>query len=407
MEKIANVSETLGYALRALRRECLEFRFDYPLAIDFAAGPKDSLHYYLYSEELSWSVMSMDPEGIPRARNRLAGLVYRPAYIAWWGLVNLGHYLRHHDEPSREAFLKQVNWLEAHADLRPDGSVVWMNHFDCLQGQTLYRAPWVSAYDQGLVISALVRGYRLTAKPELLNLLAGASRVFTLGVDEGGVREPVFSGCLYSELPGKSIPGIQDGFMSALLGLYDLFVQTEDPSVKKLFDEGVLGLKTMLPAWDYRKRWSWYGSHAYLCPPAYHWLNRILLEILARLANESVFAEYAEAWRPDRLSAIARAEIFAMFVLTKNACRVRNKTWMLNLAKARAGSLKQANAAAQTGPGKNSVETSAAEAGRVAARTVRLKPCPSTSGVLPKAVPATTINPLTDSLELTTRTAAP
>jgi hypothetical protein len=80
---------------------------------------------------------------------------------------------------------------------------------------------------------------------------------------------------------------------------------------------------------------------------------------------------------------------------------------MLNLAKARAGSSTEANAAAQTGLGKNSVETSAAEAGRVAARKARLKPCPSLSGVLPKAVPATTINPLIDSLELTTRTAAP
>jgi hypothetical protein len=378
MDKTTSFSESLRYALRALRRECLQFRFDYPLEIDFAAGPRDSLHYYLYSEELSWSIMSMDPEGIPRARNRLAGLVYKPAYIAWWGLVNLGHYLRHNDDRSRDAFLKQVNWLETHADIRPDGSVVWMNHYDCLQGQTLFRAPWISAYDQGLAISALVRGLRLTGRPQLLSLLLGASRVFAQVVNEGGVREPVSAGCLYSELPGKSIPGIQDGFMSALLGLYDLFVETEDPVIRKLFDDGVLGLKTMLPCWDYRKRWSWYGSHAYLCPPSYHWQNRILLEVLAGLTQESVFAEYAEAWRPDRLSALARSEIFAMFLLTKNVCRVRNKTWMLNLAKARATSSMDATGSAQPGLGKN-------------------------SGDLPSA----NINPLIDSMELTTRTAAP
>ena len=146
MGKTKNSLESLRYALRALRRECLQFRFAYPLDIDFEAGPKNSLHYYLYSEKLSWSVMSMDEQGIPRARNRLSGLIYKPAYIAWWGLVNLGHFLRHSDEPSRAAFLKQVDWLESHATVRDDGSVVWMNNYDCLQGQTFFRAPWVSAF---------------------------------------------------------------------------------------------------------------------------------------------------------------------------------------------------------------------------------------------------------------------
>jgi hypothetical protein len=41
--------------------------------------------------------------------------------------------------------------------VRADGSVVWPNNFDCLQGKTFLKAPWISAYDQGLVISALVR----------------------------------------------------------------------------------------------------------------------------------------------------------------------------------------------------------------------------------------------------------
>ena len=327
--------EALGYALRALRREVLEFSFAYPLDVDHEAGPKDSLHYYLYSEKLSWSIMCMDPTGVPRVRNRLTGVVYKPAYIAWWGLVNLGHFLRHHDEASRDAFIRQVDWLEAHALVRSDGSVVWVNDYDCLQGKTLLRAPWVSAYDQGLAISALVRGYRLTKRPHILELLRGASRIFTLGVDEGGVRNALHSGALYSELPGQSIPGIQDGFMTALLGLHDLFVETEDPAVKMLFDDGIAGLKAMLPAWDYRKRWSWYGSRGYLCPPSYHWQNQALLEVLGSLTGESALAEYAEAWKPERLSRFERAEIFVLFLLTKNVSRIRNRTWRLNVATAR------------------------------------------------------------------------
>jgi D-glucuronyl C5-epimerase-like protein len=324
------------YALRALRDEFLRFRFDYPLETDPDAGPKESLNYYLYSDKLSWDIMSMDPVGVPRARTRLAGVVYKPAYIAWWGLVQLGHFLRYQDEASRESFLRQVNWLESHAVVRADGSVVWTNNFDILHGRTLLKSPWISAYDQGLAISALVRGYRLAPRRHLFELLQGATQIFIRDVSEGGVREPLDSGALYSELPGGGIPGIQDGFMSSLLGLYDLYVETENPATGKLFTDGIKGLRAMLPAWDYRHRWSWYGSRAYLSPPPYHCLNRALLEVLGRLTSDPVFAEYGEAWRPERLSTVERAEIFVTFLVSKNACRLRHRTWRLNQAKVQA-----------------------------------------------------------------------
>jgi hypothetical protein len=328
--------EALGYAFRALRRELLGFSFAYPLEIDPAGGPKDSLHYYTYSEKLSWSIMRMDPNGVPRVRNRLTGTVYKPAYIAWWGLVNLGHYLRHRDEPSRDNFLKQVDWLEANAVTRPDGAVVWHNNWDILHGPTLLKAPWISSYDQGLAISALVRGYRMTGRPNLLQLLRGASRVFSLECNEGGVRDSFPAGAVYSELPGQPVPGIQDGFMTSLLGLYDLYIETRDPAVKALFDHGIAGLKASLPVWDYRKKWSWYGARGYLCPPSYHWLNRLLLQVLGRLTGESMLLEYANAWNPGRLSLFGRTEIFVFFQLTKNAARVRNRTWSLSPARVRA-----------------------------------------------------------------------
>ncbi len=319
--------ERLRYALRALREEIFQFRFGYPLDIVPEAGPRESLHYYLYSEKLSWSVMSLDPEGVPRARGRLMGLVYKPAFIAWWGLVNLGHFLRHHDEASKEIFLTQVKWLEANAVLRADGAVVWPNRFDCLQGATLLKAPWISAYDQGMVMSALVRGYRITAQPHLLQLVQGATKVFGLDVQDAGVRISVGSRTLYTELPGAPAPGILDGFMTSLLGLYDVWMQTGDSEVRHLFTMGVEGLKYMLPRWDYRNKWSWYGSHAYLCPPPYHYLNRALLTVLLRLTSEPSLGKYAENWDPVRLTVLGRMEIFVGFVLTKNACRIRHKTW--------------------------------------------------------------------------------
>jgi hypothetical protein len=325
--------ESLRYAIRALRREIVEFRFHYPLEVDIKAGPKESLHYYLYSENLSWSIMSMDPSGIPRVRGRLYGEVYKPAYVAWWGLVHLGHFLRHDDQASRDIFLKQVDWLEAHATIRPDGAVLWPNSFDCLQGATLLKAPWVSAYDQGMVISALVRGYRMMGRPKLLELLRGASRVFELAVDEGGVRIPLATGALYTELPGAAVPVILDGFQTALLGLYDLFSETGDSRVERLFHDGIQGLTATLAQWNYRGKWSWYGARAYLCHPAYHHLNRLQLLTLARLSSDAALSQCADRWNPERLTKLELAEIYLGFLLTKNANRIKHKTWRQNRKK--------------------------------------------------------------------------
>jgi hypothetical protein len=80
---------TLRCALRALRREFLGFSFSYPLEMDEAAGPADSLHYFLYSSRLKWEHMRMGPDGIPRTWGRTTGTNYWPAYVAWYRWLNL------------------------------------------------------------------------------------------------------------------------------------------------------------------------------------------------------------------------------------------------------------------------------------------------------------------------------
>ena len=326
MPKRTESFESLGYAIRAIRKEVFGFQFAYPLEIVSEAGSKDSLHYYLYSDSLSWEAMRLDAAGVPRTWERTSGTNYWPGYIAWYGLVNLGHYLRRRDQMNLDIFLKQVGWLEHHAVVK-DGAAIWPMTFDHLVQPVLLRAPWVSAHVQGLVISALVRGWRITRNPYLLELLTKSARVFESDVEDNGLRVHVNEHVLYTEVPGYPPPGILDGFMTGLLGLYDLFVETGNSKIGELFTAGVDGLKYMLPTWNYRNKWSWYGSRAYLCPPAYHCLNRLLLATLARISNESCFAECAKSWDPNRLSPLERTEIFLAFVSTKNACRIKHRSW--------------------------------------------------------------------------------
>jgi hypothetical protein len=275
--------------------------------------------------------MRLDSDGIPRAWYRTTGAQYWPAYVAWYGLVHLGSYLRRGERASLDVFLKQVSWLERNAVLREDGAVVWPMEFDYPMGSVVLKAPWVSAHAQGLAISAVVRGWRVTRRIELLKLLTNAAQVFALNVEDNGVRVLVNGRVLYTEFPGGPLPGIQDGFMTSLLALYDLFVETGNAVVGEYFRQGIEGLRYALPRWDYRKKWSWYGSRAYLCPPAYHCLNRLLLQVLAGLSQEPAFADYAGYWDPDHLSVLDRAEIYTAFLVTKNLSRLRHRTWTYKL----------------------------------------------------------------------------
>jgi len=322
------VLDSLSCAATAIRSEIVDFDLDYPLEIDLDAGVKDSLHYYRYSDALAWRARRTDADGIPRAWYRTTGARYWPAYSAWYGLVNLGHYLRRRDERFLEAFLRQVDWLEQNAVTRDDGAVVWPMTFDYQVGETRLRAPWVSAHAQGLAISALVRGWRVTKRSALLDLLAGSARIFELDDARQGIRLQSRGSVLYTEVPGGPPPGILDGFLTSLLGLYDLFVETGDPSVGRLFDDGLAGLASVLPEWDYRHKWSWYGCHNYLSPPAYHCLNRLLLGVVAGLGDAPQLAVRAEEWNPAHLAPTERAEIYLLFLVTKNACRIRHRTWM-------------------------------------------------------------------------------
>jgi len=315
MIRFPSISAT-ALAYKTLKMEILGFNFSYPLEVDLSAGPRDSLNYYLYSDQLTWETLRMDENGIPKAWSRTTGTNYWTGFIAWYALVELGHFLRDKGSEHLVAFQKQINWLEEHASMRQN-ALVWTMDFDNPESGTHLRAPWVSAHAQGLAISAMVRGLRINRKTDLLEKLLLSANIFDLSVTDGGIRTEFEGSVFYTEIPGGPVPGILDGFLTSLLGLYDLYIETQDANVLRLFGEGIEGLKQLLPRWDYRTKWSWYGCREYLSPPPFHCLNRLLLSALARLTGERVIAQYAERWDPANLSNLEKAEIYSTFLLTK------------------------------------------------------------------------------------------
>ena len=311
------------FAAKAIAEDTVGFRFAYPIQIVPEAGPRESLHYYIYSDRLFFNAMELDDEGVPYQRARLLGKFYNPAYIAWYGLMKLEQSLQFGRNSSAE-FETQFHWLVKHAVRQADRSVVWHFPVDHVEGKCNLKAPWISVMIQGLALSVLVRAHRLGFRNiDLMELCRSATMVYSRTIEQGGVRTLEDGHVSYEEYPGYPLARVLDGSLFGLLGLYDLWVETQDNDVKRLFEEGIDGLSHTIHVWNFKNNWSWYGSHGYLCPPHYHTLNRMLLTAVAAVSANERLASQAALWNPDGLTPPQRARVFLLFVWLKQWSRLR------------------------------------------------------------------------------------
>jgi len=313
----------LPWALAAVWNELFRFRFAFPIDVVDDAVQPGTCRYYLHSETLFSDHLSHDDAGVVVRAYRAQGRQYNPVFIAWSALMSLERYYRDSNPDHLKTFHAQVQWLRANAVTRPDGTTVWPYKFDWREGRCRLKAPWISAMSQGLGMSVLVRAFRLTRDDGLLPLCEQSARVFERSVEDGGVRTREGTHVLYEEYPGYPLARVLDGFLFSLLGLYDLARELQSSRIRQLFEEGIDGLKFKLADWDYRGKWSWYGTHGYLCPPHYHRLNGTLIRILGRLTGDPLLVRYGEKWNRRRLSYLDKAEIFVLFAVTKNLARLR------------------------------------------------------------------------------------
>lgn len=283
-------------------------KLDYPIDINQDAQMK----YHIQSAELFQSAIVFDEHGVPKNDYGKEGLgvQYNPAYIGWYALSLLNDA---QDQPDQEQklmqkFWQQIEWMKHNTVERKIGEesiYIWEYNFDYAGGKyrTILKAPWYSAMAQGLIISALVRAHRIDSDGGWLELAMKGMKCFGHEVKGGGVKvslegrgkgEGIDKGflvlpldsvsdlksVLYEEYPVYPYASVLDGFLFALLGLFDLYQETKDQSVKKLLDEGLLGLETYLPRWNFINIWSYYGSHGILSNALYNTLNYRLLEVV-------------------------------------------------------------------------------------------------------------------------------
>jgi D-glucuronyl C5-epimerase C-terminus len=168
------------------------------------------------------------------------------------------------------------------------GGIAWEYYFAFGGG----RPPWVSGLAQGTGIQSLARTARRMGRgDEVYPLLRTALGVFKTPTPEG-VRVPTSDGAeyaLYSFAPNLHVI---NGFVQALVGLYDLGKIAGDTDAQALYVEGERVARRTLPTFD-TGAWSLYsrGSVEHESDLSYHQLLRSFLRSMCSRTEDPVYCD--------------------------------------------------------------------------------------------------------------------
>lgn len=261
--------------------------------------------------------------GVPSYRYK-DGYHHNPAYICWWALLNLNQYVKTKNKKNLDAFLIQADWLEKNAKRWGKG-MVWTYDFDWNEGKAILRKPWISAMSQGLAMSVLTRAYKITHEKRYLETARSALPPFSIEVRKHGLMTKDGSLVFYEEYPAYPLARVLDGYIFALLGLHDLHKIGKDKMAGQLFTKGAQSLLLSLHRWDWKGKWSWYGTRGLLSTPHYNRLNSRLLSVLHDITGKAGFLRWSMAWDEDNKSILERAYCRTGYLCSAGRLIVRNR----------------------------------------------------------------------------------
>ena len=135
------------------------------------------------------------------------------------------------------------------------GGIAWeyLFHFD---GGV---PPWTSGLSQGTALQVLARAWSRFKEPADLAAAQQALGIYRHSPPQG-VRVATKAGALYAEYTYAPSDRILNGFVQAVVGLYDYTAITRDPVGLKLFEEGDAEARAEVPHYD-TGHWSLYDQY--------------------------------------------------------------------------------------------------------------------------------------------------
>lgn len=277
---------------------------------DFKPYQVDGI-YPFWSE--NWTAfepkLRFDSSGVPFAIYR-TGTAYNPVTVAIFGLLAYNRFYGAHKPADRDAFLLMAQWL---VDRQDANCGCWFYDFEYSNSDLSETLPkhWVSAMAQGLGISLLTRAHFVTQDPRFLQAAERALLPFHKSVEQGGVTRPFrlaqgFNGLqelvYFEEYPSRKAPSyVLNGFMFALLGLYDLS-QVPNADAASLLEGGIATLHAALPFYDLGDGTAYDLNHLTRAPheinrsESYHLVHITLLNALGSATNDALLIWYRDHW---------------------------------------------------------------------------------------------------------------
>lgn len=217
-----------------------------------------------------------------------------PLTASTTAIDNYGIYLKDRDQTAREIFLNNTNWLVEEAVSHGNYSLLEYDfpwHYDL-------KPPWHSAMTQAVAMQALIRAHEETGQEKYLDTAKRLLNSFFVEVKDGGVTyKTVSDGWWYELYPSGNQSRVLNGMTYTLIGLYDYYQYTHDPSARALFDLGVTALKKNLPLYEYEGNYSNYDILGTTNPLGYHKAHIETLCLLYEITKEELFKEFYIKWR--------------------------------------------------------------------------------------------------------------
>ncbi|EQB38980.1 MULTISPECIES: D-glucuronyl C5-epimerase family protein [Virgibacillus] len=258
------------------------------------------LHYDKNGVE-NWSVEFHD--GIPKTVYPF-GTYFNPSTIAQYGLQHYSLYLKNKDEQSKQKFLSVAAWFLQNQNSQ-GGWAYQFDHAYYPSRLEKLKAPWYSSIGLGMAMSVLARASYLTKNTTYQNKALQATSIFQTSSNDHGILAK-FEGkySFYEECPTNPPSYILNGFMFALIGLYDLHKQTGNRQAGMLYEDGVRTLKRMLPLYDLGNRTAYDlthyttdGGYPNIASWGYHVTHIHLLAALNSVKKDPKMSETLQRWK--------------------------------------------------------------------------------------------------------------
>lgn len=263
-----------------------------------------------------YNAFDFDRDGIPRYRYP-SGLQYNITFICHFALYQHSRFIKFGRTDDLKLFLHVSDWIIEHGE-ETDDSFLFPYAFPYTYSYVRLSPPWISALGQGRILSVLARAYELTGNERYLRVALKAVKPFEVAVGQGGVQARYPDGGIaFEEYPGGGPNVVLNGFITSLVGLYDLSETGEAQRAAELFQQGIQSLENNLHRYDLGY-WSAYDLTGLVTTGSYHLYHIMQLWALYEMAGNETFKKYTSKWQGYRKG----LRFYAFFLLTRGHTRL-------------------------------------------------------------------------------------